>query len=106
MAMHCDWIEWDKTRCCIPDPKNGQPHVVHLSAPAIAELLALSLDGIAPSTGPVLTTTGSTPMSGFVKPKDRLDATINAQRAQQGNPCKIFARFVPPEVQRRGRNIA
>lgn len=86
MAMLWEWIEWDKSRYCIPDPKNGQPHVVHLSAPAVAEILALRPDGITPNEGPVLTTTGTTPMSGFVKPKDRLDATINARRAKEGRP--------------------
>ncbi len=86
MAMLWEWIEWDKSRYCIPDPKNGHPHVVHLSAPAVAEILALRPDGITPNEGPVLTTSGTTPMSGFVKPKDRLDDTINVSRAKDGRP--------------------
>lgn len=84
MAMRWEWMDWEKTRYCIPDPKNGQPHIVHLSPPAMRELLALRPNGIAPAAGLVLSTNGTTPMSGFSKPKDRLDVTVNAARQKAG----------------------
>lgn len=86
MAMRWEWIEWDKTRYCIPAPKNGQPHLVHLSPPAMGELMALLPDGKTPSSGLVLSTNGNTPMSGFAKPKHRLDATVNDARQKAGQP--------------------
>jgi integrase len=87
MAMRWEWIDWEKTRYCIPDPKNGQPHVVHLSPAALKEILALRPGGTTPMTGLVLSTNGKTPMSGFAKPKHRLDATVNAKREKLGKPA-------------------
>lgn len=84
MPMRWEWIDWEKTRYCIPNPKNGQPHLVHLSPTALAEVMALRPDGVVPASGLVLSTTGTTPMSGFAKPKARLDATINEQRQKAG----------------------
>lgn len=86
MAMRWDWIDFEKTRYCVPDPKNGQPHVVHLSPAAMKEIEALRPNGTTPTTGLVLSTNGETPMSGFAKPKHRLDAAINEARAKQGLP--------------------
>lgn len=86
MAMRWEWIEWDKTRYCIPDPKNGQPHMVHLSPRAMQEIVAIQPNGVTPTNGLVLSTNGETPMSGFAKPKHRLDATVNEARAKQGLP--------------------
>ncbi|MCR9150739.1 MAG: integrase arm-type DNA-binding domain-containing protein [Rhodobacteraceae bacterium] len=85
-AMRWEWIDWHKSRYCIPNPKNGQPHIVHLSPPAMTEILALRPNGVAPATGLVLSTTGSTPLSGFAKPKARLDATVNGLRQKAGRP--------------------
>ena len=59
--------------------KNGKTHLVHLSEPARAILLA------APRLAGcdlVFTTTGTTPISGFSKAKARLDQAIMAARAQ------------------------
>ncbi len=86
MAMRWEWIDWDKTRYCIPNPKNGQPHIVHLSPPAMRELVALHPKGMTPPVGLVLSTNGITPMSGFAKPKRRLDTAINEARQLAGQP--------------------
>lgn len=51
--------------------KNGQPHIVHLSAPALAEIDRLPREGSL-----VFTTTGTTPVSGFSKMKLRLDGLL------------------------------
>ena len=51
--------------------KNGKPHIVHLSAPARAELEALPREGDL-----VFTTTGQTPVSGYSRAKARLDKLL------------------------------
>lgn len=84
-AMRWEWIDWDKSSYLIPSPKNGQPHTVHLSPDALAELEALraasphSAASKSP-TGPVFTTTGLTASSGFAKAKERLDEAIALAR--------------------------
>lgn len=86
MSMQWDWIDWEMSRYSIPNPKNGQPHIVHLCPAAIKELKAFGTDGAVPSSGLVFSTTGTTPMSGLTKPKTRLDETINQRRAKAGSP--------------------
>lgn len=91
MAMQWEWIEWDKSRYCVPSPKNGQPHLVHLSPEALAELLALKPsegNSVEPTnlTGPVFTTTGITSSSGFAKAKAHLDKAIANARLQAKLP--------------------
>ncbi|MDG1279956.1 MAG: integrase arm-type DNA-binding domain-containing protein [Pseudorhodobacter sp.] len=89
MAMRWEWIEWDKTRYCIPNPKNGQPHIVHLSPRAMRELITLLPNEVVPAAGLVLTSDGITPMSGFAKRKHRLDATVNEARHRAGQPSML-----------------
>ncbi len=67
-----DEIDLEARRHSIPGSrtKNGKPHIVHLSAPALAELEALrALTGGTPF---IFTTTGQTPVSGIGKPTRRL----------------------------------
>ncbi len=52
--------------------KNEEPHLVHLNARALTELDALGWK----RRGLVLSTTGSTPISGFSKMKRKLDAAM------------------------------
>ncbi|WP_375258617.1 tyrosine-type recombinase/integrase, partial [Citreimonas sp.] len=56
--------------------KNRQPHIVHLSAPARAEVEALQ-NGQGGDDF-LFTTTGTTPVSGMSKAKKRLDAFLGA----------------------------
>lgn len=61
--------------------KNGRPHIVPLSDPAL-ELIRAQ-----PDTGPfVFSTTGSTPVSGFSKAKARIDVQIASVLADRGQP--------------------
>lgn len=86
LAMDWKWIDFDKTRFAIPDPKNGQPHIVHLSEPAMQELRQVSARQQAAkvATKYVFTTTGATPASGVTKAKHRLDLAINEARQTSG----------------------
>jgi integrase len=63
--------------------KNGQPHVVHLSAPVLAILTALAeqRQGITMrrSSPYVFTTIGTAPVSGYSRSKDRLDAEMTKE---------------------------
>lgn len=56
--------------------KNGKPHLVPLSEPAIAILDAVAGGKRWPTHGYVFTTTGNTAISGFSKAKRRLDEMI------------------------------
>ena len=56
--------------------KNGAAHIVPLAPAAVAELDALAGGKKWPARGPVLTTTGKTPVSGITKAKKALDAAI------------------------------
>lgn len=55
--------------------KNRQPHLVHISAPALQEIKAL-YDGQGRDEF-LFTTTGTTPVSGLSKAKKRLDALLD-----------------------------
>jgi integrase len=68
--------------------KNGKPHDVHLSRPALAVLRALSEARSKDRRGAkgeicdfVFSTTGETSISGFSKTKARLDAAVAEARA-------------------------
>lgn len=70
------WSEIDLERSTWTMPadrqKNGKPHVVHPSAPALAILRALAT--VRRGSDLLLTTTVTTPISGFSDAKDDLDA--------------------------------
>ena len=79
------WSEVDFDRAQIVKPgsrtKNGKPHITHLSAPALGELVALREarpnDGTASNTTElVFTTTGYSPPSGVSKAKARLNKLL------------------------------
>lgn len=60
--------------------KNGLAHIVPLSDSVSAELDALAETTAWPRSGFVLTTTGTTPISGFSKAKKALDAKVHELR--------------------------
>ncbi|HUS52622.1 MAG TPA: tyrosine-type recombinase/integrase [Thermohalobaculum sp.] len=74
-------VELDARRWAIPGErtKNGKPHIVHLSDPALAEFKALrerTVDG----AGLIFTTTGTTPISGFGRLRDRREIEAAIER--------------------------
>ncbi len=76
-GVHWPEIDLDGRRWSIPGErtKNGKPHIVHLSDPAVAEFSALR-ESAGDTAGLLFTTTGKTPISGFGKIKRRLDALV------------------------------
>lgn len=82
-----DWRELNRSKAEWHLPgsraKNGQSNIIHLSPLMIGELDALArgngpseIKADWPKRGLVLTTNGSTPISGFSRAKVRLDATM------------------------------
>lgn len=72
--MEWSEINLDENRWSIAGSKtkNGNPHIVHLSEPAIETLSSLQQVNSS-DTGLVFTTTGNTPVSGFGRLKNRID---------------------------------
>ena len=72
-------VEFDKSRIVKPGSvtKNGKAHTTHLSAPAFLEVQA-RCDRVPEDqeTDLLFTTTGTTPVSGISKAKDRLDKLL------------------------------
>ena len=68
-------IDLDARRWAIPASrtKNGRPHIVHLSDPALGELHAMRENK---PRDMVFSTTGESPVSGFGKVKRRLDKLV------------------------------
>lgn len=97
LQMKWSWIDFAKSRYEIPNPKNGRPHIVHLSEAALTELRSVQNKQDCLGTMPVgsgskvpqtcafvFSTTGVTASSGVSKAKVRLDQTINADRRKMG----------------------
>lgn len=108
-----NWAELDRSTATWTIPasraKNGNVHIVPLSAPIIAELDALAgyVDGKKawPKSGYVMTTTGRNPISGFSKAKRALDDSIT--KAREGEPIAAWRvhdirRTVATQLQRLG----
>jgi integrase len=87
LRMQWSWVNHEKTRLEIPTTKNGEPHIVHLSDPAFAELLALRTyqNTREMKTRFVFTTTGTTPASGVSRAKSKLEAKIAEARMMRGS---------------------
>lgn len=79
-VMESDWSEFDRESRAWTIPgsrtKNGLPHLVPLTTPAIEELDALAPKGKWPAKGFVFTTTGKTAVSGHSGAKGRLDKAM------------------------------
>ncbi|WP_294394344.1 site-specific integrase [uncultured Sphingomonas sp.] len=79
-----DWQELDREGRLWIVPadraKNGAVHIVPLSCAAIKELDAVAGREDWPDRGPVLTTTGRTPISGITKAKRALDSAAAEKR--------------------------
>jgi integrase len=74
IKLRWDEIDLDRARIVKAgsSTKNRKPHTTHLSAPALAELEGLACERV----GYVFTTTGTTPVSGISKVKDRFDKAL------------------------------
>ena len=99
LAMKWSWVEFEKSRYDIPNPKNGRSHIVHLCDAALVELRGIKAiqERTIKASGShssaslvqcpfVFSTTGSTPASGVTKAKERLDQAIRSLRTDKGNP--------------------
>ncbi|WP_280638086.1 integrase family protein [Shimia sp. R11_0] len=66
-------VDFEKRRIDLPSvrTKNGKPHIVHLSDPALQ-----IVSSIEPNNGLYFSTTGKTPVSGFSKVKKQLDCLL------------------------------
>ena len=84
LEMRWSWIDMDRCRYEIPRPKNGRPHIVHLSDPAMAELRRLKEQQVSAPCPFVFSTTGRTSATGVSKATARLDAYITSGRAETG----------------------
>ncbi len=71
-------VDLDARRWTVPAErtKNGKPHIVHLSDPALAEFTSLREKA---SHGLIFTTTGTTPISGFGNMKARLEDLVGIE---------------------------
>jgi integrase len=79
-GMRWSELDLDKAAWTIPREraKSDRAHVVHLSAPALEIIEAL------PRTGDlVFSTTGQTPVSGYSRPKTKIDEKMTAQRRKE-----------------------
>ena len=84
LEMRWSWIDMDRCRYEIPKPKNGRPHIVHLSDPAMVELRRLKEQQVDTPCPFIFSTTGRTSATGVSKAKLRLDAYITSGRAETG----------------------
>ena len=77
-GAHWSEIYMEARRWTLPAErtKNGKPHIVHLSDPALAEFNALQ----GRTNGDLIfSTTGETPVSGFGKMKARIDNLVDVE---------------------------
>ena len=82
LEMRWSWIDFDRHRYEIPKPKNGRPHIVHLSEPVMAELQKLKDQKVDSPCPFVFSTTGLTAATGVSKAKAHLDAHIASERLE------------------------
>ena len=111
LAMEWNWIDLTRSRYEVPDPKNGQPHIVHLADAALSELKHLKTlqrpatkrptqgQNATRKTGFVFTTTGKSAASGVSRAKLRLDGFIAEARLNAGNE-QPFAHWVLHDLRR------
>jgi len=112
LSVKWSWVDFEKSRYEIPNPKNGRAHIVHLCDAALAELVNLknlqlacaeecsmmSQEKLAGSTF-VFSTTGRTAASGVSKAKGRLDSELRVQRGKNGN-AEAFELWVLHDLRR------
>jgi integrase len=112
LAMKWAWVDFEKSRYEIPNPKNGRAHIVHLCDAALAELeslkkLQLACAADISKTGLeklvdndfVFSTTGRTAASGVSKAKARLDPELHVQRKKNGD-ARPFEPWVLHDLRR------
>ena len=99
LLMKWSWIDFERSCYEIPNPKNGRPHIVHFSGPAMKEILHLQeLQTKNPSSF-VFTTTGKTAASGVSKAKLQLDLLISEIWHLKGS-SSIFEPWVLHDLRR------
>jgi integrase len=102
-----DWLELSQTDRLWTLPgsrtKNARPQLVPLSSAAIEILDGLAGDEGWPKGGLVFSTTGRTPVSGFTKPKRRIDDFV-ANAVPESPPWRVhdIRRTVATGLQRLG----
>ena len=89
LNMQWHWIDFERNRYEIPNPKNGRPHIVHLSAPAVSELKELKKQQTDRPSNFVFTTNGKRAASGVSKAKLRLDDYINQIWSKLGHKSPV-----------------
>ena len=99
LYMQWDWIDFTRNRYEIPKPKNGKPHIVHLSEPAMEELNKIKANQANNPSKFVFTTTGKLPASGVSRAKSRLDRQIQKHWSKQGN-TSVFRAWVLHDLRR------
>lgn len=77
LNMQWHWIDFERNRYEIPNPKNGRPHIVHLSTVVVNELKELKKQQTDRPSNFVFTTNGKRAASGVSKAKLQLDEYIN-----------------------------
>lgn len=78
-------IDLTKRTLTLPDPKNGDPHIIPLSDKAI-EILE-TLPRVEGKAGFIFTTTGETPVSGFQKSRHAIDAAFLKTLRGEAEAC-------------------
>ena len=80
LALRWSWVNLDRMRYEVPDPKNKSAHIVSLRRQAEQELEALRKEALISDCDFVFSKTGTSLSSGVTKAKRRLDALINSDR--------------------------
>ena len=84
LALRWSWVDLERMRYEVPNPKNKSAHIVSLSRQAVQELETLRKKVTISNCDFVFSTTGTSPSSGVTKAKKRLDALINSDRKLRG----------------------
>jgi len=97
--MQWRWIDFERNRYEIPNPKNGRPHIVHLSPPVVNELNQLKKQQADRPSDFVFTTNGKRAASGVSKAKLQLDNHIKDNWFRLGHKSR-FEHWVLHDLRR------
>ena len=99
LNMRWQWIDFGRSRYEIPNPKNGRPHIVHLSAHVVKELAELKKQQANKPSEFVFTTNGKRAASGVSKAKLQLDSCIKNHWLRLGHKSS-FEHWVLHDLRR------
>ena len=99
LNMRWQWIDFGRSRYEIPNPKNGRPHIVHLSAPVVKELTELKKQQADKPSEFVFTTNSKRAASGVSKAKLQLDSCIKNHWLRLGHKSS-FEHWVLHDLRR------